>query len=82
MRSALETERVSTLRTLPSQLILRSLVAGRGADDRSSAKDVAGVAVAARLLLRSESRCVVEPDELVSGLDRSGFPPRSTSPSA
>ena len=55
VRSAPEADLVNTLRTLPSQLRRLSLVTGRDPFVVSSAKDVAGVAVAARLLLPSVS---------------------------
>jgi hypothetical protein len=49
VRSEPEADLVSTLRTLPSQLLRLSLVTGRDVVVMSKAKEVAGVAVAARL---------------------------------
>lgn len=56
VRSALDVDLVNTLRTLPNQLLLLSLVTGLEVFAISNAYDVAGVAVAARLLVPSVSR--------------------------
>lgn len=82
VRSAPDADLVSTLRTLPSQLLLLSRVAGRELLVVSSAQDVAGVAVAARLLLPSVSWYVLEFDDDVPVRGLSGLPPNSASPSA